>query len=280
MFVLGSDAPIEKRRAAMDRVGRFPKPRGCNFESTTIGGVPAVFATPTGAVRGRHILYLHGGGYSIGSSRSHAGMAARLAAKAHAVAVVIDYRLAPEHRYPAAIDDCVAAYRALLALTDSSQIVIAGDSAGGGAALATLVSLRDAGDPLPGGTYLISPWTDLTASGESITTKAEIEPMIELDHLRESVDDYIGDLPPDHPGVSPLFADLSDLPPMLIQVGSDEVLLDDSTRLAERAEARGIDVTIEIGQDLWHVYQALAGFMPEADAAFDRAAEFIRLRTA
>ena len=169
-------------------------------------------------------------------------MVANLAKRASATATVIEYRLAPEHVYPAAIDDCVAAYRALITDVDPATITIAGDSAGGGAALSTLVALRDAGDPLPAAAYLLSPWTDLTGSGESVITRADADPMIDGAKIAEAGRVYAGDVALDDPGVSPLFADLTGLPPMLIQTGMDEVLLSDSTRLADRAREAGIDV--------------------------------------
>ena len=183
----------------------------------------------------RHLLYIHGGAYVLGSPRSHIAMVANLAKRASATATVIEYRLAPEHVYPAAIDDCVAAYRALITDVDPATITIAGDSAGGGAALSTLVALRDAGDPLPAAAYLLSPWTDLTGSGESVITRADADPMIDGAKIAEAGRVYAGDVALDDPGVSPLFADLTGLPPMLIQTGMDEVLLSDSTRLADRA---------------------------------------------
>jgi acetyl esterase/lipase len=214
----------------------------------------------------------------LGSPRSHIAMAARLARLADATATVIDYRLAPEHVYPAAVDDCVAAFRAMASDVEPSMITIAGDSAGGGAALSTMCALRDAGDPLPGAAYLLSPWTDLTGSGESVTTRAHADPMIDGTRISAAGRVYAGDTPLDHPGVSPLFADLHALPPMLIQTGVDEVLLSDSTRLAEKARAAGVDVTLDLADGMWHVYQGFARFVPEATDALVRAAVFIRSR--
>lgn len=268
--------PLEKRRAAMDRLDKLPRPRKVKYDDTTVGGVPAIVATPTAIEPDRHILYLHGGGYTLGSPKSHIALGARLARRASAVVTVIDYRLAPEHVFPAAVDDCVAAYRDLASRVDPALITIAGDSAGGGAALATMLTLRDAGDRLPACAYLLSPWTDLTASGESIRTKADVDPMVKPELLISTAKMYAGDTPLDHPGLSPLFADLSGLPPMLIQTGTDEVLLSDSTRLAERATAAGVTNELDLQDGMWHVYQALAPFMPEANAALIRAAQFIR----
>ncbi|MGA9277830.1 alpha/beta hydrolase [Ilumatobacter sp.] len=278
-FVQDDKMPLDERRAAMDRIDKLPRPRKVDYADTTVGGVPAIVATPTDVDSDRHILYLHGGGYLLGSPRSHIAMCARLGKRARATITVIDYRLAPEHLYPAAIDDCVAAYRHLSARVDPSMIAIAGDSAGGGATLSTLCALRDAGDPLPACAYVLSPWTDLTGSGESVRTKADIDPMIRASALVSSGEMYAGETPLDDPGVSPLFADLTGLPPMLIQTGTDEVLLSDSTRLAERASAAGVQTQFDLADGMWHVYQAFAGYMPEANEALAYAARFIRSQT-
>jgi acetyl esterase/lipase len=273
---------LARARTRMDQVDRLPRPRRVDYVDTTVGGIPAIVATPTADGYDpptRHLLYVHGGAYVLGSPRSHIAMAARLARLANATATVIDYRLAPEHVYPAAIDDCVAAYRALAAEVDPSTITIAGDSAGGGATLSTLCAIRDAGDRVPGAAYLLSPWVDLTGSGESVATRAHADPMIDGSRIATAGRVYAGDLPLDHPGVSPLFADLRGLPPMLIQTGMDEVLLSDSTRLAEKARTAGVDVTLDLAEGMWHVYQGFARFVPEATEALVRAAVFMRSRT-
>ncbi len=269
---------IDRQRRLMDGMDRFPRPRGLDYADTLIGGVPAIVATPTATPPERHLFYIHGGAYVVGSPKSHIAMAAVLARLANATATVVEYRLAPEHTYPAAIDDCVAAYRALIEDVDPATITIAGDSAGGNAALATLVALRDAGDPLPGAGYLLSPWTDLTGSGESVITHAHADPMFNDPDIAEAGRVYAGDTPLDHPGVSPLFADLSGLPPLLVQTGLDEVLLSDSTRLAERARAAGVDVTLDLEPGMWHVYQSFVRLVPESREALTRAAVFMRSR--
>lgn len=278
-FVLDETATIDERRAAMERTSKLPKPRKVDYADTTVGGVRSIVATPHDAGAERHVLYLHGGGYVMGSPESHATLCGRLARAIPAVVTAIDYRLAPEHQYPAAIDDCVAAYRDLAARVDPSRIAIAGDSAGGGAALATLCALRDAGDPLPACAWLLSPWTDLSESGESIRTKADVDPMIKVGSINDAATKYAGDTPLDDPGVSPLFADLSGLPPMLIQTGVDEVLLSDSTRLAERLDLAGVYNELDLAEGMWHVYPAFAGLMPEANEALQHAARFIKART-
>lgn len=268
--------PIDVRRTAMDRLDKLPRPRKVEYDDTSVGGVPAIVATPTDVRSERHILYIHGGAYILGSPKSHIALGGRLARLAAAVVTVIDYRLAPEHVYPAAIDDCVAAYRDLASRVDPTLITIAGDSAGGGATLATLCALRDAGDQLPGCAYLLSPWTDLTGSGESVQTMAEVDPMIKPQLLGSSAEMYAADTPLDDPGVSPLFGDLTGLPPMLIQTGTDEVLLSDSTRLAARAADAGVQVQLDLADGMWHVYPMFAGIMPEAKEALAFAARFIR----
>ena len=278
-FELSDDVPIEDRRAAMDKLDTIPRPRKVSYVDTVVGGVPAIVATATEVPPVRHILYIHGGAYVVGSPKSHIAMCARLAKRAAATVTVIDYRLAPEHVYPAAIDDCVAAYRAIISDVDPASVTIAGDSAGGGATLSTLGVLKAHGDPMPGAVYVLSPWTDLTASGESVVTRAPFDPLFDGHGLPEAAVTYAGDTPLDDPGVSPLFADPTGYPPTLIQTGIDEILLSDSTRLAERYEAAGVDVRLDLREDLWHVYPMLAGYMPEATEALVRAAVFIREKT-
>ena len=278
-FVKEEKAPIDERRLAMDRVDRLPRPRRVDYADTIVGGRPAIVATPDGVDGDRHVLYLHGGGYVLGSPRSHIAMCARLARLADAVVTVLDYRLAPEHPYPAAVDDAVAAHRELLTRVDPAGLAIAGDSAGGGLALATMCALRDAGDALPAASYLLSPWTDLSGSGETARTLADVDPMIDASKLSSTGELYAGGRALDDPGVSPLFAELSGLPPTLIQTGTHEVLLADSTRLAERLTEAGVYNELDLADGMWHVYQAFAGIVPEATAALVHAAHFLRART-
>ena len=279
-FIVGPDASLEEQRRGLDRFGSFQVTRLARCEETFLGGIPALRAAPKDDFADRHILYLHGGGYALGSPKTHIGLAAQLAFRCGASVTVIDYQLAPEHPYPAAIKDCVTAYRALVSSVDPDSVVVAGDSAGGGASLSTVIELRDANDPLPACLYLLSPWTDLTGSGESIRDKAGIDPMIDPQGIEQMATWYRGDYEADHPGVSPLFADLTGLPPMLVQLGSDEVLLSDSTRLVDRAKAGGVEAELDVADGMWHVYQALAPVLPEARTALDRAATFINARTA
>ena len=278
-FIVGPAASLEDQRRGLARFGSFQVTRSAHCEETSLGGIPALRATPKDGFVDRHILYLHGGGYALGSPKTHIGLAAQLAVRCEASVTVVDYRLAPEHPYPAAIKDCVMAYRALVSSVDSDSVVVAGDSAGGGASLSTVIELRDADDPLPGCLYLLSPWTDLTGSGESITDKADIDPMLDPQGIEQMAIWYRGDYEPAHPGVSPLFADLTGLPPMLVQLGSDEVLLSDSTRLVDRAKAAGVEAELDVTDGMWHVYQVLAPVLPEARTALHRAATFINART-
>jgi monoterpene epsilon-lactone hydrolase len=244
------------------------------------GGVPAEWIATPEALHERGIYYLHGGGYTLGSINTHREMISRLSRAARARALAIDYRLAPEHPFPAAVEDSTAAYRWLLAIgVDPARLVIAGDSAGGGLTVATLVALRDAGDPLPAAAVCLSPWVDLEGLGESMTTRAEVDPMVQREELLQHVKAYLGDAHPRTPLAAPLYADLRGLPPLLIQVGTAETLLDDSTRLAERAKAAGVDVVLEPWDDMIHVWQFCAAILPEGQQAIDRIGEFIRKHT-
>jgi monoterpene epsilon-lactone hydrolase len=234
----------------------------------------------TSATRGAGtptILYLHGGGYYFCSPRSHRSIVFGLATRSRALAFSLDYRLAPEARFPAALDDALGAYRQLVAQgTPPQSIVIAGDSAGGGLALATLVALRDAGDPLPAGGVLFSPWTDLGASGASIRTNDGADPMFSGSAIGRAAKVYLGDTPATHPYASPVYADLHGLPPLFIQAGSTEVLLDDSRRVAETACSAGVSVDLQIWPNMPHVWQIFTPFIPEARRALDGAAGFVR----
>jgi epsilon-lactone hydrolase len=223
------------------------------------------------------ILYLHGGGYYFCSPQTHRSLVFALAERTGARIFSLDYRLAPEHPFPAALDDALAAYRQLIADGISPKsIVIAGDSAGGGLALATLVALRDAGTALPAGALLFSPWTDLAATGASIKTNDGVDPMFCGASIARAARLYLGDTPATHPYASPCYADLHGLPPLFVQAGSTEVLLDDARRVAERAQQSGVPVELEIWPKMPHVWQLWVPFMPEARRALDHAAGFVR----
>ena len=271
---------IEQIRTDMEAaVALITLPPNVRVEHVDAGGVPAEWISGGTAEPQGVIVYLHGGGYCLCSVNTHRDHVARLARATGARALLIEYRLAPEHPFPAAVDDAVAAYRWLLRQGDAPhRIVIGGDSAGGGLTAATLLALRDAGDPLPAGAFLISPWLDLTHEGESMTSKAAADPMVTRALLEMMADAYATSQDLRQPLISPVFADLGGLPPMLVQVGTAEVLLDDSTRFAERAKAAGVDVTLEVWDEMIHVWHVYAEMLPEAQQAIDRIGEWVRAR--
>jgi monoterpene epsilon-lactone hydrolase len=223
------------------------------------------------------LLFLHGGGYNAGSCKTHRALAAHLALTAHKRVLLIDYRLAPEHPCPAAIDDAVHAYRWLLQQgSPPQQIALGGDSAGGGLALATLIALRDSGAESPAAAFLLSPWLDLSLSGESMQTRRLIDPLCSYEGLHAAAQLYLDNRNPRDPHASPLYADLHNLPPLLIHVGDHEVLRSDATRLAEKARAAGVQVQLAIWDDMWHVWHAWADELPEARTAIAQIGEFVR----
>jgi acetyl esterase/lipase len=273
---------LAERRAQYDKVQRvFPVPDGIAVEPVA-SLMPGTEWLRPGEVRSdRVVLYLHGGGYVIGSPRSHRHLAAALARATGTCALVPDYRLAPEHRFPAAVDDAVAAYRWLLDRgVAPAGVAIAGDSAGGGLTVATLVALREAGLPLPAAGVCISPWTDLTCTAGTYATLAGRDPIVTTDGVAEMAGHYIGAGDVRAPLASPLFADLAGLPPLLIQVGSEEVLLDDARRLAERAERAGVQASLEIWPDMIHVWHWFFPMLDEGQSAIDAIAAFLRERLA
>jgi epsilon-lactone hydrolase len=250
-------------------------PRSTRVDAVDMDGVPAErLSTPRSG--DRVLLYFHGGGYCLGSPRTHRALAARIAHVIGAIAYVPGYRLAPEHPHPAALDDALAACRWLLTGGASpAQLVIAGDSAGGGLALATAVAMRDSNLPLPAALVLISPLIDLTLSGDSIGTHGRRDPMLSRSIAALWSRLYLGAYPADHPACSPLFADLAGLPPMLIQVGSEEILLSDSLRLAGRARDAGCSAHLSRYDGMWHEFQAHAGVLVQSDRAITEIGEFV-----
>jgi len=269
-------------RAGFEQMGAmFPVPSDVKREPVKAGTVKAEWVSAPGAAGDRAILYLHGGGYAIGSINTHRALAADISRAAKARGLVIDYRLAPECPYPAAVEDATAAYRWIVKQGISpKRIAIAGDSAGGGLTIATLVALRDAGDPLPAAGVCLSPWVDLEAIGESMTRCAELDPMVKKDGLLQLAGLYLGGQNPRTPLAAPLYADLSGLPPLLIQVGTWETLLDDASRIAERARKAGVDVSYEPWEGMIHVWQLFASMLDEGKQAIERIGEFVRGKTA
>jgi acetyl esterase/lipase len=272
---LSTDVPT--LRGAFDELmARVPVADDVDHVPTTIGGVDAVDVTIQGIEAANTILYFHGGVYVIGSAASSVPLVSDLARRARAKAVTVDYRLAPEHPYPAAVDDARAVYEGLLAQgVEPGQIALAGESAGGGLAVATLLALRDAGAPLPSSAFLMSPYADLTLSGETLFENQATDPILTPEGLRLRVPDYVGGADASDSQISPIFGDLSGLPPLLIQVGSHEILLSDALRLAGRAAIDDVPVTLEVTPGVPHVFQGFAAVLDEAGAALDRAATFL-----
>jgi acetyl esterase/lipase len=265
-------APAEARIAFAQTLAALPGVPGGQAQPVDAGGVAAEWIE-TGIEPAGTLLYFHGGGYMEGSPETHRRLVTALALAAGVRALSVDYRLAPENPFPAAVDDALTAYRWLTGpgAEDPSRVIVAGDSAGGGLSVALLVALRDAGDDLPAGAYLISPWTDLTGSGETVKTRADLEPMLDGNALVDTARLYRPEGSLDDPLVSPLFAEMAGLPPLLIDVGDYEILLDDAARLADRAARAGVAVDYEVWPGAFHVFQMLVGLVPEATDAVQRA---------
>lgn len=256
-------------------------PDGVTCTPVDAGGVSAEWSVAAGVDEAKVVLYVHGGGYVMGSAGSHRDMTGRLSKAAGARVLSLNYRLAPEHPFPAPVDDAVAAYRWLLAQGISpGNIAVAGDSAGGGLAIATLLALRDAGEPLPAAGIGISAWVDMEGTGESMTTRAAVDPVVQKEGLLGMAKLYLGDADPKSPLAAPLHADLGGLPPLLLQVGDAETLLDDSMRLAEKARAAGVDVTLKVWDEMPHVWHLFAPILPEGRQAIDEIGSFVQARTA
>ena len=280
----GGKPTVEKMRSGMEKVAERVAP-DVNCQPIDAGGVKAEWIVPPNAAADRVILYFHGGGYVMGSINTHRAMVARVARAAQARALALDYRLAPEHPFPAAVDDATAAYRWLLAQGyKPNKIAISGDSAGGGLVLAALVALKDAKVTLPACAVPISPWTDMEGTGASMKTNASKDPMVAPSGgnggLFNMAKAYVGNADPKNPLASPLHADYHGLPPLLIQVGSTETLLDDSTRVAEKAKAAGVEVDLEVWDDMIHVWHVFAKLLPEGQQAIDRVGQYVLQHTA
>jgi len=272
-----NETDLQKERIELDKLGAmFKLPKGVAVEKVSAGGVPAEWLIPPGIPEGRVVLYLHGGSYTCGSCNSHRSLVANIAIASKARALTLDYRLAPEHPHPAAVEDAVAAYKWLInGHADPKHVAIAGDSAGGGLAVALLISLRDKNVPPPAACVCLSPWTDLAFTGETWKSKAKAD-LIIFDYKEHAFAKmYRGEFDAKTPLISPLYADLKGLPPLLVQVGSDEVLLADSTRLVERAKQAGVNIVLDEWPRMQHVWQFAASFMPESRRAVTAIGEFI-----
>ncbi|MGH6655196.1 MAG: alpha/beta hydrolase [Actinocrinis sp.] len=269
---------VARQRAVFhEKIAAVPLPPDVSTTAGTLGAVPVVTVETPGSDPSAVILYFHGGAYALGSAADSAALAADVSRRVGARAVSVDYRLAPEHPFPAALDDAVAAYRALLDDgVPSSRIAFVGESAGGGLVAATLVAVKDAGLAQPSSAVMFSPWADLTVSGASAVGKAAVDPALSAQGLRTRAGDYLGATDPASPLASPIFADLTGLAPLLIRVGSHEILLDDAVRLAARAAEHDVAVELQVWPQVPHVFQGFAALLDEADAALHAAAAFTK----
>jgi epsilon-lactone hydrolase len=266
----------EQRRLLAELASAQPLPAGVTVTAAALGGVPTAEITVDG-IEARHIvLYFHGGVYVLGDAVQPAGLAAQVGARTAAKVISVGYRLAPEHPYPAAVDDALAAYQALLAGgTAPADIVLAGESAGGALAVATLVNARDHGLPLPAAAFAMSPYADLTLAGATMATKRDADPLFVPEAFPPRVADYTAGHDPAAGLISPIFADLSGLPPLIIQAGSHELLLDDAVRLARQAAVADVQVTLDITAGVPHVFQAYYPILDDATAALERAGQLL-----
>jgi len=276
------DADVnEQRRALRELLSAQPLPADVTVTAAELGGVPTAEITVDG-IEARHVvLYFHGGVYVMGDAALAADLASQVGRRTDAKVISVDYRLAPEHPYPAAVDDALAAYEALLDNGNApSDIVLAGESAGGALAVATLVNARDHELPLPAAAFVMSPYADLTLAGATMETKSEVDPLMSREALQPRVTDYTAGQDAALGLISPIFADLSGLPPLIIQAGSHEVLLDDAVRLARQAATADVEVTLDVTPRVPHVFQAYHPILDEAVAALDRAGQFLSAQLA
>lgn len=270
-----SEGPISEQRARQEKTARiFRLPKQIQCQKVIAHGVPSEWIKSPDSSSGI-ILYVHGGAYVLGSVNSHRELIARLVMASKCNSLAINYRLAPENPFPAALEDMIAAYRWLLEEgIDASRIVFAGDSAGGGLAIAALIALRDAGIPLPAGAVCLSPWLDLALSGRSIANNAKLDPILSSKILEGYANYYTGTQETTHPLISPLYADLKGLPPISIHVGTNEILLDDSIRFSKQAQQAGVDINLEIWDEMFHVFQ-LFSFLPKTPKCMEQISAFI-----
>jgi monoterpene epsilon-lactone hydrolase len=275
---IDGDADIPELRARWEKIAaRSRMAPGVRVKYVDIAGIECEWLVPSGCKEAPVLLYLHGGAYVSGSAKTHRSMVSYLVKRAGMRALVPNYRLAPEHPFPAGLEDCVAVYRELVASGVSpADIAIGGDSAGGGMTMAVLLRLRDAGDVLPRAAVLLSPWLDLRGTGESTKTRARQDPMFKVEDMPNAARHYAPPEEQANPLVSPVYADVHGLPPILIQVGDHEILLSDSTRIAEKISAAGGQVTLQVWPHMWHVFQYFIGRMPEAKKSLVDVANYLR----
>jgi monoterpene epsilon-lactone hydrolase len=281
-LLFGRKRSIPEIRTFIEKSARMSGklPSGIQAKQVDINGINAEWLFTSEAPQAKVILYLHGGGYVSGSIRSHRVMCVPLAKQTGLRILTPGYRLAPEHPFPAALEDVLSVYRWLLKQRyESKNIFLAGDSAGGGLSLAAVLSLREQGDPLPAGVICLSPWADLSLSGDTYRTNEKSEPVLSIEDLSEWALVYAGRSNHRNPLVSPVYADYQGLPRILIQVGSEEVLLDDARSIEKKASAAGVDVSLNIYEGMWHVWHTVGTSLPEARAAFEEIHQFVHART-
>lgn len=266
-----------QRRAWEESIENMPLPPTVMLRAQTWDGINCELVQHPQCDPDKLLLFLHGGGYISGSCITHRPLAAQLSLATGMAVLLVDYRLAPEHPFPAALEDVVKVFRALLASGKSAaKMIITGDSAGGGLTVSALLRLRDQAIPLPNAAVLLSPWADLTVSGETIQTRAAVDPLVQAWDLQNCAAQYIATSNLRDPIASPVFADLHGLPPILIQAGDHEVLLSDSLRLAENARAAGVAVVLQVWEEMWHVFHAWAPDLPEGQQAIEQIGAFLK----
>lgn len=275
-----ADSRIAELRRLLDEHA-LPPPAGTAVMPVDAGGVRAEWLLAPGSHPANRLLYFHGGGYVLGSLDSHRSLAARIGEAAESAVLAVDYRLAPEHPFPAAVEDGLAALRWMRVNgpqrpAPANNWFVGGDSAGGGLALAVLLAARDTNESLPDAAIMVCAWTDLAGTGDSLVSRREVDPMADQQRLDFEAALYLNGADPRTPSASPLYADLHGLPPLLMQVGDAEMLLDDTTRLAEKARVAGVEVVLEVWPEMPHVWHSYAGFLPEGQQAIERIGQFIR----
>ncbi|MDJ0710020.1 MAG: alpha/beta hydrolase [Woeseiaceae bacterium] len=282
-YIRGIDfahADVGTMRKRLDQIGRLTRiAKRVAIEKGELNGLKTEWYRPENGQSGKVLLYLHGGAFVLGSCDSHRKLVTQIARAGRIDAVMPEYRLAPEHQYPVGLQDCVGTYRALLEYGyRPDNIVVAGDSAGGGLTMSLMLELRHIGIPLPAAAVLISPFLDFTASGESVRTRADQDPWFRADEVDVVIEYYCPGDDLENPLLSPVFANVAGLPPTLVQVGDDEILLSDSLRIAEKMKEAGVEVELQVFPEMWHVFQLFVGKMPESRVAVDGIGKFIRDR--